>query len=216
MSWYTWIEQGRDIQVSAETLRRVAKALRLDHVETTHLLALALHVPANSVAPEQPSEGLAMLVRALDPVPAYVRNTRFDILAWNKAVTELFLDYGALQPHERNTIRLMFLYAPYRTLIKNWDSLAHGYVSTLRAARTRAINKGPFDRLVAELSEVSAEFRAWWAEVDVTAFDEGRKRLRHPVLGDVEYTYLSLTPDRQSNLSVVVYLPHEAARDLSS
>ena len=216
VSWYTWIEQGRDIQVSVETLRRVARALRLDHVETTHLLALALHVPLDPTAPEQPSEGLDMLLQAMGPVPAYVRNARFDILAWNKAVTELFLDYGALQPHERNTIRLMFLYTPYRTLIQNWESLAHGYVSTLRAARTRAIDKAPFDRLVAELSEASAEFRAWWAENEVTAFDEGRKRLRHPFLGDVEYTYLSMTPDRHPSLSVVVYLPHKAARNLPS
>lgn len=216
VSWYTWIEQGRDIQVSVETLRRVAKVIRLDHVETTHLLALALHMPPDPTAPEQPSEGLDMLVRALDPVAAYVRNTRFDILAWNKAITELFLDYGALQPHERNTIRLLFLYAPYRSLIQNWESLAHGYVSTLRAARTRATDKAPFDRLAAELSEASGEFRTWWAEVDVMAFDEGRKRLRHPSLGDVEYTYFSMTPDKQPNLSVVVYLPHKAARDLSS
>ena len=99
VSWYSWIEQGRDIQVSVEALRRVAKALRLHHIETTHLLTLALHVPPDPATSEQPSKGLDLLVQAIDPIPAYVRNRRFDILAWNKAITELFLDYGALKPN---------------------------------------------------------------------------------------------------------------------
>lgn len=51
-------------------------------------------------------------MRAIDPIPAYVRNSRLDILAWNDAVAGLFIDYGMLAPHERNTLRLLFLYLP--------------------------------------------------------------------------------------------------------
>ena len=216
VSWYTWIEQGRDIQISIETLQRVAKVLHLDHVEVRHLLALAQHLPSYANPSEEVSDGLVMMIRAMDSIPAYVRNTRFDILAWNKAITELFLDYGTLEPHERNTIRLLFLYQPYRTIIEDWETLAHGYVSSLRAAKTRANNTEPFDRLAAELSEKSSEFRTWWSEADVTAFNEGRKRLRHPSLGKVEYSYVAMTPESQPNLSLVAYVPHPLARDVSS
>ena len=216
VSWYTWIEQGRDIQISVETLQRIATVLQLDQVEHRHLLALTRHLPAYADTSEEVSEGLVMMIQAMDPIPAYVRNTRFDILAWNQSVTELFVDYGALQPYERNTIRLIFLHDHYRTLIQNWKILARGYVSSLRAARTRASNKQPFDRLVAELSEASDEFRTWWPEDDVAAFDEGHKLLRHPSLGEVEYSYVAMTPESQANLSVVVYFPRTSARDVSS
>ena len=216
VSWYTWIEQGRDIQISVETLQRIATVLQLDQVEHRHLLALTQHLPAYAPTSEEVGDGLVAMIQAMDPTPAYVRNARFDILAWNRSVTELFVDYAALQPHERNTVRLLFLHEPYRRLIQDWKVLARGYVASLRAARARAGNKEPFDRLVAELSEASGEFRTWWSENDVATFDEGCKRLRHPSRGEVEYHYVAMTPESQPNLSVVVYVPQTTARDPSS
>ena len=159
VSWYTWIEQGRDIQVSVETLGRIATVLQLDQVEHRHLLALTRHLPAYADSSEEVSKSLVAMIEAMDPIAAYVRNARFDILAWNRSVTRLFVDYGALQPHERNTVRLLFLHEPYRSLIRDWEVLARGYVSSLRAARTAANNKEPFDQLAAELSEASDDFR---------------------------------------------------------
>ena len=213
VSWYTWIEQGRDIQPSLETVRRIARVLRLDAFETSHLLTLTGHAELSPAGTEHVSEGLKMLVDAMDPVATYVRNKRFDILAWNKAMTEVFVDYGILPPEERNTVRLMFLYPPYRSLILDWEKIAHGYVSCLRAERTKAIDKEPFDQLAAELVEKSPEFRTWWSEVEVKAFDEGFKRLRHPSLGEVEYFYVAMASERQPNLSVVTYLLQPSARD---
>ena len=216
VSWYTWIEQGRDIQASVETVRRIARVLRLDPFETSHLLTLTGHAELSPAGTEGVSEGLKMLVDAMDPVAAYVRNKRFDILARNNAVTEVFVDYGALPPEERNTIRMMFLYPPYRSLILNWESVAHGYVSCLRAERTKAVDKEPFDRLIAELIENSPEFRTWWSEVDVMAFDEGYKRLRHPSLGEVEYFYVAMSSEKQPDLSVISYLLRPPAGDSRS
>jgi len=92
VSWYTWLEQGRDIQPSADAIRRIAKVFKLDRVESSHLFALsALEVPAVETSGGV-SDGLEMLVRAIDPIPAYVRNTRLDILAWNDAIADLFVD----------------------------------------------------------------------------------------------------------------------------
>ena len=105
VSWYTWLEQGRDIQPSPEALQRIAKVFKLNRVEAAHLFALSSLEPPAIATGGAVSAGLELLVRAIDPIPAYVRNSRLDILAWNDAVAGLFIDYGLLAPHERNTLR---------------------------------------------------------------------------------------------------------------
>ena len=214
VSWYTWLEQGRDIQPSADALKRIAKVLKLDRIEAAHLFALsALTAPAAPTGGGV-SAGLELLVRAIDPIPAYVRNTRFDILAWNDAVADLLVDYGMLQAHERNTLRLLFLYIPYRTRILDWEQMARGMLSAFRAARAQAHDQAPFDSLVEELSLQSPEFRSWWQDTDVKGFEEGRKRVLHPVTGQVlDFTYVALTPEGRPDLSLVTYIPRPAARD---
>ena len=208
VSWYTWLEQGREIQPSADALRRIATVLKLDQVESSHLFALSSRdVPAVTLATGgHLSDGLELLVRAI-PVPAFVRNTRFDILAWNDPITDLFVDYGLLQPHERNTLRLLFVYLPYRTRIVDWEQLARGMISAFRAARAQARDKAPFDCLVAELSELSPEFRLWWQDTDVKGFDEGAKRMRLPSGDIAAFTYVALTPVGRPDLSLVTYIP---------
>ncbi|MBN3761624.1 helix-turn-helix transcriptional regulator [Burkholderia sp. Ac-20365] len=216
VSWYTWLEQGRDIQPSADALRRIAKVLKLDRVESAHLFALsAREASPAAVTDGRISDGLEMLVRAIE-VPAYVRNTRLDILAWNDAIADLFVDYGSLQAHERNTLRLLFLYKPYRSLIFDWEQMARGMISTFRAARAQAQDKAPFDSLVDELSDLSPEFHDWWQDTDVKGFDEGDKCLRHPTAGQIEFTYVALTPVGRPDLSLVTYIPRPAASDRQS
>jgi transcriptional regulator with XRE-family HTH domain len=217
VSWYTWLEQGRDIQPSADALKRIAKVLKLDRVEAAHLFALSALEAPSAVTGGGVSTGLEMLVRAIDPIPAYVRNTRLDILAWNDAVADMLVDYGSLQPYERNTLRLLFLYIPYRTQILDWEQMARGMISTFRAARAQARNKAPFDSLIEELSKASPEFCTWWQDTDVKGFEEGRKRLVHPKTGKLmEFTYVALTPEGRPDLSLVTYIPQSSARDLQS
>jgi transcriptional regulator with XRE-family HTH domain len=214
VSWYTWLEQGRDIQPSSDALKRIAKVLKLDRVESAHLFALSSLEAPSAVTGGGISPGLEMLVRAIDPIPAYVRNTRLDILAWNDAVADMLVDYGSLQPHERNTLRLLFLYIPYRTQILDWEQMARGMISAFRAARAQAPDKAPFDSLVEELSQASPEFRDWWQDTEVKGFEEGRKRLVHPKTGKLmDFTYVALTPEGRPDLSLVTYIPRAPARD---
>lgn len=221
VSWYTWLEQGRDIQPSPDALQRISKVFKLNRVEAAHLFALSSLEPPAIATGGGVSAGLELLVRAIDPVPAYVRNSRLDILAWNDAVAGLFLDYGMLAPHERNTLRLLFLHLPYRTRILDWEQMARGMLCTFRANRAQAQAQGqdqtaPFDRLVEELSGQSPEFRDWWQGSDVKGFDEGRKRLLSASGETVEFTYVSLTPEGRPDLSLVTYIPRPAVRDSRS
>lgn len=216
VSWYTWLEQGRDIQASSDTLARISSVLRLDAVEAAYLAALSSRGAPPVETGGTLSHGLRDLVNAIQPIPAYVRNTRFDILAWNNAAADMFVDYGSLLPHERNTLRLLFLYMPYRTLILDWEQMSRGMISAFRAARAQAQDRAPFDRLIAELNELSEEFRSWWPDTNVQGFDEGRKRLNHPINGHVEFTYVALSPEGRPDLSLVTYIPRKAAYDSDS
>lgn len=207
VSWYTWLEQGRDIGVSTQVLGRLSTVLRLDRAESSHLFALSSRQPPVMATRGEPSDGLIHVVRAIDPVPAYVRNGRLDILVWNSAVAELFVDYGELEPHERNTLRLLFLYPPYRSLMRDWEEIARGMIRVFHAARAKASDKTPFDELIDELQAESTEFRIWWPSGDVQGFDEGTKRLSHPTRGLVDLTYVALTPEGQPDLSLVTYIP---------
>lgn len=222
VSWYTWLEQGRDIQPSPEALQRIATVFKLDRVEAAHLFALcSLKAPAMApaaTAGSTVSAGLAQLVQAMDPIPAYVRNTRFDILVWNHAIAELFIDYALLQPYERNTLRLLFLHLPYRTRIVDWEAMARGMLCAFRANRAHAQAQGPqqaapFDSLVEELSAESAQFRHWWQDTGVKGFDEGRKRLLSASGDTADYTYVALSPEGRPDLSLVTYIRQNADRE---
>src|SRR5919198_2662167 len=87
LSWYTWLEQGRDIKPSAQVLDALARVLRLDGAERAHLFHLArveLPLPGEDYPREAPTE-LAAIVDELVPNPAYLIGPRTDVLAWNRA-----------------------------------------------------------------------------------------------------------------------------------
>ncbi len=212
-SWYTWLEQGRDIHVSGETLERLATVLRLDRAETEHLFALSSRQRWTSTASTGVSDALFDLVRSVDPVPAYIRTKWLDILAWNPAIADLFVDLGELDPRQRNTLRLTFLYPPYRNLIRDWEEFARSMLRIFCAARAKAPDKTPFDELTESIRAESDEFRNWWPEGEVQSFDEGVKRLRHPTRGLVDLTYVALTPDGQPDLSFVAYMSRPGSED---
>ncbi len=213
VSWYTWLEQSRDINVSVAALERLASALNLDRAEAVHLFALASRQPPLHPDVTAPSEGLVELVRSMQPVAAYVRNRRLDILVWNPAVADLFIDFGTLEPRERNTLRLTFLYPPYRNLLRDWEEFARGLLGIFCAARAKAPDKAPFDELIDELRGQSEEFRAWWQDGDVKSLNEGVKRLRHPRQGLIDLHYSALMPESQPDLSLVAYISRPGSGD---
>lgn len=87
VSWYTWLEQGRDIHVSEPLLERLVVALRLTPTERLHLFELAHGRPAPRAvrSPDSVSDALQRLLDA-HPFPALVSTRRWDIVAWDEAV----------------------------------------------------------------------------------------------------------------------------------
>src|SRR6185436_5383925 len=95
-TWYTWLEQGRGGAPSAEVLDRIAQALLLSDVEREHLVLLALGRAPEVRFQDSRGEVTPRLQRVLDSLelsPAYLRNSRWDILAWNRAARVVLADY---------------------------------------------------------------------------------------------------------------------------
>ncbi|MDF2695619.1 MAG: transcriptional regulator, partial [Labilithrix sp.] len=159
MSWYTWLEQGRDIQVSEPFLERLTRALRLTPTERVYLFALAQGRPAArpTIAPTSVSSALQGVLDA-HPFPALVSTMRWDVLAWNKPAALLYGDFGLVPAPRRNALWLMFTDLGRRIRCPGWERQARATVARFRLDAARAADRTEFDALAAELEEVSPEF----------------------------------------------------------
>lgn len=184
VSWYTWLEQGRDITVSSEVLDAISRVLRLTDAERAHLYLLAgLNPPAaaasrSTVGPE--------LRRLLDtwPSPAIVRDRHWDLLAVNAAARTVF---GLAD--DRNCLVAFFTNERYRGMHVEWSSVAPLVVAAFRAD---AADDPSFDRVLDELSARSPEFATLWARHDVGVPVQTVKSVRHPEQGEVHFDLTTL------------------------
>ncbi|GAB1514993.1 helix-turn-helix transcriptional regulator [Actinophytocola sp. KF-1] len=183
VSWYTWLEQGRDINVSGEVLDAIARVLRLTEPERAHLYVLAgLNPPraARSDADVTPE-----LRRLLDtwPHPALLRDRQWHLLAVNSPARSVF-GLG----DDSNCLVAFFTNARYRDLHVNWDAVAPGVVAAFRADAVHA------DEVVTSLAAASPEFASLWARQDVAAPLQTVKSVRSPSgVRDFDLTTLAVT-----------------------
>ncbi|WP_051798268.1 helix-turn-helix transcriptional regulator [Streptomyces sp. NRRL S-337] len=211
VTWYTWLEQARDISVSRQVLHSLARALRLSAAETRHLFALAGQ-PLPEPAGDHPGgPELQRLVDALDPHPAYLLAPNWDLLAWNRAEAGLIGDPAHWDAAERNLLRLVFTRPGIRTLLTDWDGQARALLEQYRASADRHPGDPEFRRLTGELRARSEEFRAWWATHDVADFRPARREFDHPSLGRLTFDYVKLAAVDAPGVTLVSCLPADAA-----
>ncbi|WP_433345261.1 helix-turn-helix transcriptional regulator [Microtetraspora malaysiensis] len=194
VSWYTWLEQGRDITVSAQVLDAVARALRLDEAERTHLYLLAeVNPPVAPVSADRLSEQLLRVLDSWLPRPAFVLDRHWGLAAMNSAAREVF-GFG---DHDHNCLVSFFTSARYRASFVDWEAAAPTIVAQFRADAARHLGDGEFARIAGDLATVSAEFAVLWERHDVAESAQGLKSVTHPEVGELrlEYTGLAL-PDR--------------------
>jgi len=208
ISWYTWFEQGRDIQVSAHFLENLSRALRLDRSEREFLFALAQHLPAplTRFAAPKVTETMQHVLDSY-PHPAHIKTPRWDIVAWNNSMAEVFGDFQDLPEEERNTMWLLFTKPVYRNIMHDWETDARRVIARFRLDFGRSGNDPAFVALVRNLEQASPEFARWWGQHDVDGYGEGVKRVRHPRLGNIEYEHAAFTADGDPNLRLVLYTP---------
>ncbi|WP_297926941.1 helix-turn-helix transcriptional regulator [Metallibacterium sp.] len=208
-TWYTWLEQGREVRASMEVLSALADALRLDVSERRHLFALSDRAAPDALptGPEQVEASLQRMLDSLTGQPAYVTGRRWDVLAWNQAAVAVFGDYGALQGDERNLIHLVFGNARHRRLLTDWEELAPVSLAMFRADSARYAGDPDFDRLITALQQVSTEFRSWWPKHDVVARLSNIKRIQHPRKGRMVFEYTSFAVTDGSDRKLTLYTP---------
>ncbi|TPI53657.1 helix-turn-helix domain-containing protein [Mesorhizobium sp. B2-4-2] len=212
-TWYTWLEQGRGGAPSADVLNRIAKGLMLTEAEREHLFMLGLGRPpeVRYIGAEGISPRLQRLLDTLEASPALVRTATWDVVAWNRAAQVVLTDYSALPADQRNILRFMFRSPAIREKQHDWENLARFVVGAFRADAARAGAVSEVRELVDELCSASPEFAALWRENDVLSHGDGTKRLKHPVLGDIELEYSGFAVDGRPDLSLTVYNPVDSA-----
>ena len=212
-TWYTWLEQGRGGAPSIEVLERLARALLLTGLEREHLFLLALgHPPeARYKKDEGVTPRLQRVLDALEPTPAVIRTATWDVVAWNRAVTVMLADYASMPPPQRNVLRALFLDPRARTVQYDWERVARFVVGAFRVDAARAGAAKDVQPLIDELSRASPEFQTMWRDNDIRSHGEAVKRIRHPILGEIEFEYSVFAVDGRSDLSMVVYNPTRQA-----
>ncbi|MBN0046280.1 helix-turn-helix domain-containing protein [Streptomyces actuosus] len=212
VTWYTWLEQGRPINASPQVLDAVARTLRLDPAEREHLYHLA-EVPC-SPAPEAPAQSVGPeiqgIVDALDPRPAVVYNSRYDVLASNAAYRDLF--HPGLLPAGRpaNALWTLFTTPEEDCPLVQRDRELPVMVATLRAAYGLHAGEPVWDDFVLRLSAASGLFARLWASGDVALPGRRVKVFRHGHVGELRMSTLSLSVDGMPECRVVVYSPDDA------
>jgi transcriptional regulator with XRE-family HTH domain len=192
-TYYAVLERGRDVQPSPQVLDALARALLLTPAERAHLHELADRdaLPADTT-PEVLSPGVAELVDRLDPDPAYVSGRSWNVLAANRAARELWTDWPALAPADRNMLWWTFTSSRAREVFVEWEAEARALLGRFRAAAARHQGDPEFDQLIERLHAASPDVRDWWAAHDVAPLTSGVKRLRHAELGELRLRHVVL------------------------
>ncbi|AEW98323.1 helix-turn-helix transcriptional regulator [Streptantibioticus cattleyicolor] len=205
-TWYTYLEQGRDIRASDQVLDALATALRLDRPERDHLFRLAGHTStATAGEPEPLTPEVAAVPHLLQPQPAYVIGNDYDVLSHNKAAADLFPNLTTAADRTPNLARWTFLDPAARDVVVDWETEARGLLARLRTLTARHPGHPRYTQLIDELKAGSPQVRAWWPRYDVQVRHSGRKRLRRPGGETVEFAYTAFHLADQPELTLVIY-----------
>ncbi|MCX4749758.1 helix-turn-helix transcriptional regulator [Kitasatospora sp. NBC_01287] len=218
VTWYTWLEQGRDINPSPEVLGSLARTLRLSPAETDYLFRLAgsRPVPRGTIAPAEPPAALVRLVRAQSPWPAFLIDGGWDVRAWNSEAEALF-DFSRWEPEDRNIAWIMFAHRPARERTVDWERHARRLLAQLRADYAQLGGNGTaggrqLAELIHRLRDHYPQANRWLDEHQVQDRSNAPvKELRHEAVGLLRIEQLTLrAPDE---LQLLVLTPSDEESD---
>ena len=198
VEYYARMERGDLRGVSLEVLDSLARALQRDEAETNHLADLAGAAgPPPRRRRSRPAEQtvMPMLQRFLDAVtgaPMWVRDRRLDFVAANSLGRALYAPILDDVASQGNTARFTFLNPASQVFFPDWEDNADEVVATLRTYAGQDPHDKRLTDLIGELVTRSDTFRLRWARHDVRHHRAGLKRVRHPVVGDLELTYQAM------------------------
>lgn len=210
VDYYTRLERGDVVAASEQVLDGLCRALALDDAERAHLVDLiragsdARRAPRRNPSRQAPTSVQRML-DSMDSAPAFVSNSRLDLVATNRLCAALYAHLDEHTGAAVNLARYTFLDPRATTFYPEWDQVAEMTVALLRASA----GKDPYDKqltdLVGELVTRSDWFRRRWAAHHVQRHTSGRKRIHHPLVGDLELDFDSMDLAADPTLTITVY-----------
>jgi transcriptional regulator with XRE-family HTH domain len=207
-TWYTWLEQGRDVRASLDVLEALSHALRLTPAERTHLVLLGRgEEPPPCKSEERVSSVVKRLIDNLGANPAYIIGRRWDYLAWNAAAVAIFGDLAAVPRSARNHLWMHFMDPARREMFQDWERSARIMVAKFRADSARHIGDPSFEQLISTLRKSSPEFCRAWRKHEVARSAEGRKVVHHPVVGTLLFEHAVFNPQADPEQRMILYSP---------
>ncbi|ALX94240.1 MULTISPECIES: helix-turn-helix transcriptional regulator [Serratia] len=206
LTWYTWLEQGREINASVGFLEDLARVLKLDATERYHLFLLA-HQRPPVIAGHQWCQVTPLVRRLLDDLtlrPAYVMNLSWDIIAWNPAADRLFA-IAERQPQQRNMLWMLFADPELNQRLMGWQEQAPQILASFRRDYARAPQDATMLQRIQALSEVSPQFRQLWQQHDIHGRCQGQRTFLVAGAGEVTFEHASFIVDEDNHLRLVMY-----------
>ena len=210
VTWYTWLEQGRQINASTQVLDAVARTLRLDRAEREHLYRLAEATPLRTeCARLAVPDTIREIVHSLEPLPARLINSRYDILMSNDAAEELFWEWHTMPCIHHNTLWCCVTEPTARGKLVEYDSQVRYMVARLRAAYARHVGDLDWEEDIRRLAAMSREFADLWARHEVAEVEPRTLTYLHPQAGRLSFTVSELTLPGLPDECIVVYTPRD-------
>ncbi|MYW18518.1 helix-turn-helix domain-containing protein [Streptomyces sp. SID2955] len=207
VTWYTWLEQARDIQVSVQVLDALARALRLDASERVHLFQLAGATdPTPAASCPSVTPALREMLARLEPVPACIQNSRYDILAYNRTYGRLLGDLDAVPPEDRNCMLLVHTNADWQAAVVHLEESRRLMVARLRASLAGHLGEPAWRMLLARLEQIP-EFRENWERYEVVGNRSRTKEFLNPYVGHLTLEHTDLWLGPQLGARMVTYTP---------
>jgi transcriptional regulator with XRE-family HTH domain len=208
LTWYTWLEQGRNIRASAEVLDRIAAALRLSHSDKAYLFALAGHpLPTDGNGKSEIDEAIKLALSSIETSPAIIVDPRFDIVASN-ALAHAMFELGAWEgPFSDNLIWRAFMDPALRTLSPTRTDRRKSAVGILRSNYASRIGDPHFEELLHALRESSDEFARTWDNCSTESLAPARIQLNSPRLGYLNICAAGFTIPEHPGFLMIVYAP---------
>lgn len=186
-TWYTYLEQGRDVHPSTQVLTAIARVLRLDEDETRYVHRLAEDATRASLTADLTAADIVTRLVQRDwncPYPTYAFDDYCDLIAWNPATVGYYTDFAALPAEERNMMRWLIASDEAPRRLSDWDNDLPDIVARWRKAAAVADH----DRLARQVDEyrrLNPQFGGWWDSHDVREHHTRLRHFSHPELGPV-------------------------------
>lgn len=217
-TWYTYLEQGRDIHPSAEVLDSLARVLALTEDERRYMHVLA-HGQVSKPRPLDADVSAEEIVRQLVDTtknslyPVYAANQYCDVVAWNPAATTYYTDFGRLPLGRRNMLRWLLEAPEAKERLPEWSTEIHDVVARWRAMTASIEGDHRLTELISEFNDLSPEFGRSWSAHDVLEHRTRSRRFLHPKFGDVSMRLIIVQAPDFAPTFVVFHVPALAMQE---